>query len=129
MKQTVHEPRNTTGDRDDDRRTGKRVALSYPIRVSGSDDAGHSFSDLAVTTDVSEQGCRFDLLRELSLGSIVTIHIVSRNSGKPQDHRKSQFKIAWVSPSPRGWTIGALILNPANIWRMAFPKRSKVDVS
>jgi hypothetical protein len=129
MKQTVGEHNEAARPKEQDRRKCKRVALSYPIRVSGLDYAGHMFSDLSVTTDVSQQGCRFDLLREVTLGSILSIQIVNRDTGNPHSSRASQFKVAWISPSLNGWSVGALILNPGNMWHMAFPKRVKANGS
>ena len=123
MKQTIYDPKKSVKVQDDDRRGCRRVCLSYPIRVAGSDRLSLPFSDLTVTTDVSEQGCRFDLLRELELGDVLIIQIVERGTGKPHDDKTPQFKVAWVSPSQRGWSVGVVMLTPENIWHMAFPRR------
>jgi hypothetical protein len=124
MKQTIRNPRKELDAEGDDRRQCKRVSLSYPIRVSGCDSTGHSFSDVTVTTDVSDSGCRFDLLREIEMGEVVTIQIVDRNTGKPHDGRAPRFRVAWATPSDRGWSVGVVLLEPENFWHMIFPKRN-----
>jgi hypothetical protein len=106
-----------------DRRQGKRVPISFPIEISGFDDAGRLFRECTVTTDVSEQGCRFDLLRELKRGDVIAIQLISRNGDRPEKSRPLLFEIAWVDASLRGWTMGASKLQPENIWHLAFPQK------
>ena len=110
----------------EDRRKCKRLPLSFPIKVSGTDTAGEEFSDLTVTTDVSDQGCRFDLLRNLQLGDVLTIQIVERDTGKPGSAPPIHFEVAWVGASDWGWSIGVVSAQPGNLWHVAFPKKNPV---
>jgi hypothetical protein len=122
MKQPIHDEAGNSKALEDDRRHCRRVLLSFPIKVSGFDLNGQPFSDLSVTTDVSDQGCRFDLLRQVQLGDVLTIQLVDRSSGKPSDERAPQFRVAWVWPSERGWSVGVTLVHEQNFWHVAFPK-------
>jgi hypothetical protein len=106
-----------------DRRQAKRIPISFPIEISGFDDAGRLFRECTVTTDVSEQGCKFDLLRELKRGSVVAIQLVSRTGERLDKSKPLLFEIAWADASVRGWTMGASKLQPENIWHLAFPAK------
>ena len=90
-----------------DRRKYKRVLLSFRIQVSGIDCTGHEFQERTVISDVSEYGCRFDLLRQILLDDVVKIEVVRLDGGLLDEREQLQFKVAWVDPSVRGWTIGA----------------------
>jgi hypothetical protein len=103
------------------RRKSKRVTISFPIEVSGFDEAGRMFRERAVTNDVSEHGCRFDLMRELKGGEVVAIQLGSRSGQRSDKSRPLLFEVAWVNPSVHGWTVGALKLQPDNLWHLVFP--------
>jgi len=110
-----------------DRRRGKRVVIAFPIEISGFDAAGRIFRECSVTSDVSEQGCKFDLLRELKGGDVIAIQLVSPGKDRPKKSKPLLFEVAWVCPSMHGWTLGALKLQPENIWNLIFPpKKSAV---
>jgi hypothetical protein len=102
-----------------ERRRTRRVRLSFQIEVSGRDRAGHLFHEAAVTTDVNEDGCRFDLVRQLQRGDVVGIRVLGRE-GKPG--KLALFEVVWAKPSERGWTVGAVRLQPVNVWNVHFPR-------
>jgi hypothetical protein len=104
-----------------DRRKAKRVALSFPIEVSGVDSRGRPFCESLTTTDVSEDGCGFNTLREMRCGDIVTI-LVSTPSSAERRIEPVRFQIVWVEASQWGWAIGASKLQPVSVWPMGFPK-------
>jgi hypothetical protein len=106
-----------------DRRQGKRVAIAFPIEISGFDAAGRIFRECSITSDVSEQGCKFDLLRELKCGDVIAIQLVPPGGGRPEKSKPLLFEVAWVSPSSHGWTLGASKLQPENIWHLIFPPK------
>jgi hypothetical protein len=124
MKLTIGDANAAPNAKGKDRRRYKRVPLSFPIEVSGSDSTGKPFCDLTVTTDVSAQGCCFGLLREVRLGDVLTIQIVLRGSRKPDGTKPLGFEVAWIEPSEWGWKIGAVTRQPENIWHMKFPKQT-----
>jgi PilZ domain len=110
-----------------DRRQGKRVVIAFPIEISGFDSAGRIFRERSVTSDVSEQGCKFDLLRELKGGDVIAIQLVSPGKDRPEKSPPLLFEVAWVCPSTHGWAVGASKLQPENIWHLIFPpKKSTV---
>jgi PilZ domain len=104
-----------------DRRRCKRLTLRYQIEVSGFDRSGQLFRDRAVTLDVSEQGCKFNLLREMECGDVVAIRLVGRDGARCDAGKPLLFEIVWIEPSECGWSIGAAKLQAENIWHIAFP--------
>lgn len=104
-----------------DRRKGKRVPLTFPIEVSGFDPTARLFMERTVTTDVSEVGCRFQVKTQLSRGDVVAIKLLNRGSGPSTACKPLLFQIVWVRRDSEGWTAGALMLQPENIWHIDFP--------
>lgn len=109
-----------------DRRQGKRVVIAFPIEVSGFDAVGRIFREHSATADVSEQGCRFDLLRELKGGDVIAVQLVSPGKDRPEKSKPLLFEIVRVAPSAHGWTFGASKLQPENIWHLIFPPKKPV---
>jgi hypothetical protein len=122
---TVPSPDRNDAQKPDptDRRQGKRIPISFPIEISGFDDGGRIFREHSVTTDVSEHGCRFDLLRELKHGDVIAIQLECRNGTRPDNSKPLLFEVAWVDASQHGWSIGASKLQPENIWHLIFPPK------
>ena len=63
-----------------DRRRSRRVPLSFHIEVSGFDSQGQFFRDRAVTADVSDGGCRFELTTTIAVKTPISIQVVHRNA-------------------------------------------------
>lgn len=111
-----------TGQQDRvERRQCKRLPLSYPIEVSGFDHSGKLFRDQVVTLDVSDQGCKFELPRELRRGDFVRIRLAGQNADRHDNGKPLLFEVVWVEPGKRCWTVGAAKLQPENIWHISFP--------
>ena len=73
------------------RRRG-RVKAVLPVRVSGSDGAGNSYTDLAHTLDITETGVRLGAVqRELEVGTQLTLQY--------KQHR-AEFRVVWTEPLP-----------------------------
>ncbi len=106
-----------------DRRKGKRVPLAFPIEVSGFDRTGRHFSEATKTCDISEAGCRFRIKAHLKPGDVVAIKLITRGNGLAPASKALLFQIAWVKPEADGWAVGALKLQPENMWHMSFPPR------
>ena len=106
-----------------DRRRDERASLCFQIQVSGFDPSGRLFQEQAVTSDVSANGCRFALLREVKPKDVLAIQLVGRDGGQNGAGRPLLFEVVWAEPSERGWTVGALKLQPDDIWQSAFSKR------
>ncbi len=104
-----------------DRRKGRRLALVFPIVVSGLDSSGHFFTERTKTMDISETGCRFYLKARLKPGDVLAIRLIRPQDSRPNQEKQFLFEIAWVAPEGDAWVVGAAKLQPENIWHMVFP--------
>jgi hypothetical protein len=104
-----------------ERRRTKRVPLSFQIEVSGRDRTGAAFCERAMTSDVNQNGCKFDLLWELKPGDLVSISVSPKGPRLTPAEQPTIFQVVWVEPSELGWTVGATSLQNKNIWHMVFP--------
>lgn len=104
-----------------DRRSEKRIALVFPIRVQGLAPGDGFFSELTFTLDVSENGCRFAAHTRLFRGCVVAIAVAPREGGD-RPGESALYEVAWASRSGEGWEVGARRLENKNIWGMAFPE-------
>jgi PilZ domain len=109
---TVHGPESEVPSGAERRRT-KRIPLAFQVEVSGREPKGGLFQDQAVTIDVNEAGCRFDLERQLNRGDVVTIRVVQSCSAS---NRPTRFQVVWAEPADLGWTIGVMKLRDEAIW-------------
>src|SRR5208337_602744 len=74
------------------RRRG-RVKAVLPVRVSGSDSCGNSYSDLAHTLDITETGVRLGAVqRQLEVGTQLTVQY---------KQHKAEFRVVWTAPLPK----------------------------
>jgi len=74
------------------RRRG-RVKAVLPVRVSGSDGSGNSYTDLAHTLDITETGVRLgSVQRDLEVGTQLTLQY---------KQHKAEFKVVWTAPLPK----------------------------
>jgi hypothetical protein len=106
-----------------DRRRTRRVPLTFQIEVSGIDRNGTAFRERAITTNVNENGCRFDLVWQLFPGDLISISVISAHREGLKKDSPTVFQVVWVEPSDMGWSVGATTKNPRKIWHMAFPDR------
>jgi hypothetical protein len=113
----------------EDRRQGKRVPLALPIEVSGFDRTARLFFERTMTLDVSEAGCRFQLKTPLERGDMVAIRLLSGQKDEPSAGKPVLFQIMWSIREPEGWTVGALRLQPENIWHVALPSSESPESS
>jgi PilZ domain-containing protein len=105
-----------------ERRRTERLPFSFQIQVSGVDHAGEFFREYTVTTNVSGNGCRFDLLRQVRPKDVLAIQVSPRNpDGELEENRPLLFEVIWSEPNERGWAVGAAQLQPGNIWHITFP--------
>jgi hypothetical protein len=121
--QTIHDKDKKGLPEGAERRRGKRFFLTFQIQVSGTDRSGRTFRDNAVTSDVSEHGCRFDFLRELADGALLKIRVLKRADGLPLEDKPLTCQAVWIEPSVVGWTIGVEQLEPGNLWGIAFARK------
>jgi hypothetical protein len=111
-----------------DRRTERRVNLSFPIEIFGFDKSNHYFTERSVTINVSQGGCGFEIKTPVAARTVVAIRLVSRRGGQPFPHRPVLFVISWVKKMEKDrWAVGASKLQPENLWQIAIPEKALVD--
>jgi hypothetical protein len=108
----------------EDRRSGKRIALTFPIEITGLDSTQRLFVERTVTLDVSEIGCRFRLKTQIAKGEVVAVRLIADLAAGPQSKPPVLFEVIWVEQADDGWHAGARNLQPSDIWHMRFPKKS-----
>lgn len=104
-----------------DRRSEKRYAMVFPIRVHGFDCENHYFSQKTFTLDISAGGCRFALDTEVQRGSVVAVSSIPRDSTEAPV-QKALYEVMWSVKTTRGWEVGARSMDRKNIWGMNFPE-------
>jgi hypothetical protein len=71
-----------------------RTKAVLPVRISGNDISGESYSELVHTLDVSRSGVRLGAVRrQLKVGSLVVLHY--------RQH-KAEFRVIWTKPLGSG---------------------------
>jgi hypothetical protein len=102
------------------KRESRRV-LSRTIEVSGFDRNGRFFSERTLTSDISDNGCKFNLQTEVDRHSALAIRVIHRRHGLELDSRPVLFEVARMEPQPGGWTMGASLMQPIGPWWVEVP--------
>ena len=90
-----------------ERRCSRRLQLAIQLEVTGFDRTGQFFSGYAMTANISERGCRFDLLYELLPGDAILVRLARPSGRFCGESRPIPFEIVWIEPNEHGWTVGA----------------------
>ena len=106
------------------RRKHKRVAMTFPVEVSGFDPNGRLFCERTVTQDISATGCRILLKTQIGRGEVVAIRLLSRGREGASPSRPLLFQVIWVAREGEGWIAGALMLQQEKFWQMEFPGKT-----
>ena len=104
-----------------DRRSGKRLRLNFLIEVTGFGRTGRLFTERTRTHDISEIGCRFDLLTPVERGSVIAIKLLPPGKAALPEEKPWLFEIMWTVTRAIGWTVGARKLQDDKIWKVSFP--------
>lgn len=104
-----------------DRRSGKRLRLNYSIEITGFDQSGRLFTERTRTADISEFGCRFDLLTLVERGSVLAIKLLPPGNTTLPEGKPLLFEIMWIVSREDGWTLGARKLQGDKMWKVSFP--------
>jgi hypothetical protein len=71
-----------------------RTKAVLPVRISGTDISGDSYSELVHTLDVTRSGVRLGAVRrQLEVGSLVVLQY--------RQH-KAEFRVVWIKPLGKG---------------------------
>jgi hypothetical protein len=104
-----------------DRRSGKRLRLNFSIEITGFDRSGRLFTERTRTEDISEIGCRFDLLTPVERGNVVAIKLLPPGKATLPEEKSLLFEIIWTVARTIGWTVGTRKLQGDKIWKVTFP--------
>jgi len=104
-----------------DRRSGKRIRLNFSIEITGFDRTGRLFTERTRTQDISEIGCRFDLLTPVERGNVIAIKLLPPGEAALPEEKPLLFEIIWTVTRAIGWTVGARKLQDDKIWKVTFP--------
>lgn len=106
----------------EDKRRRSRVKAVLPVRISGSDNSGNSYSELVHTLDITESGARLGALRHpLEVGSLITLQY--------KQHRAT-FRVVWTEPVS-GRTehqVGIEAVNHKDLWGLGAELRVQVPM-
>ena len=105
----------------EDRRAGKRLRLNFSIEMTGFDRTGRLFTERTKTDDISEIGCRFDLLTPVERGAVVAIKLLPPGYATLPEEKPLLFEIMWVVARTNCWTVGTRKLQGDKIWKVTFP--------
>jgi hypothetical protein len=102
-----------------DRRSGKRIRLSFHVEIAGLGSDGAPFCEHAAASDVSDRGCQIVLSRALRVGDQLNLRVVrATESGSRETFL---YQVMWVGASAGAWVAGLAALDQGNPWRMNFP--------
>ena len=85
--------RRNSGTREEKPRRHNRLKAVLPVRVSGSDRAGNSYTDLVHTLDITQGGvCLGAVRRDLEVGDQLILQY--------RQH-KAEFRVVWTTQLPK----------------------------
>jgi len=102
------------------RRRG-RVKAVLPVRVSGNDGAGNSYTDLAHTLDITETGVRLGAVqREIEVGTQLTVQY--------KQHR-AEFRVVWTAPLPmlKERQVGLEAVVQRDMWGLGVEQKTQAQ--
>jgi len=69
-------------------RSRGRVKAVLPVRISGNDDSGQAYTELAHTLDITPSGVRLgSIYRQLKVGGVLTLQY---------KQYKAEFRVVWI---------------------------------
>jgi hypothetical protein len=109
-----------------DRRSGKRLQLSFVIEITGFDRTGRLFTERTKTVDISEFGCRFDLHTPVKTGNVVALRLLPPSKESLPKGKPSLFEVMWSVSQRGGWTVGTRKVQNDEMWNVVtFPPTDK----
>jgi hypothetical protein len=94
------------------RRSEPRVALSFPIEVSGFNRSGKYFTEGTSCFDVGEASCAFTLDAEIAADSVVSIRSFHWQNSSVMESRPLLFQVVRLEKREQGWVVAAIRLQP-----------------
>ena len=96
-----------------------RIGLRFSIEISGFDRSGKYFSERSETTNVSRNGCKFRVHKEIGPHSVVAIRVV-RSKDPKGESAPSLFQVSRTEVTRDGWSAGAAKLLDGDPWSVDF---------
>lgn len=112
----VRVPVKPTTTRIANTRSGQRLTVAIPVRVSGKDVKGKVFTEETRTTEVNRAGCRVCLSRETTPEHQVHVALIGSD-------RVAIARVAWVRASDISgyWDVGLELKEAGDFWSIQFP--------
>jgi hypothetical protein len=92
------------------KRNRSRVKAVLPVRVSGNDNSGNSYSELVHTLDITESGAKLGAVHQvLQVGTLLTLQY---------KQHKAAFRVIWTQPvaGRSEHQVGLEALNQRDLW-------------
>ncbi len=96
-----------------------RIGLRFSIEISGFDRFGKYFSERSETTNVSKNGCKFRVHKEIKPDSVVAIRVV-RSKDPKGEAAPILFQVSRTEATRDGWSAGAAKLLDGDPWSVDF---------
>ncbi len=96
-----------------------RIGLRFSIEISGFDRFGRHFIERSETANVSRNGCKFRIHKEIKPDSVVAIRVVRAKDPKG-DSAPILFHVSRTEPTRDGWSAGAAKLIGGDPWSVDF---------
>lgn len=100
-----------------------RTKAVLPVRISGTDISGDSYSELVHTLDVARSGVRLGAVRrQLEVGSLVVLQY--------RQH-KAEFRVVWTKPLGKGaeQQVGLEADAQRDLWGLEAGTQNRLQVS
>ena len=100
-------------------RRANRAKAVLPVRISGTDSSGESYSELVHTLDVTRAGVRLGSVRRLlEVGSLIVLQY---------RQFRAEFRVVWTKPPGVGveHQVGLEAIAPKDLWGLALGTQSQ----
>ena len=104
----------------DEKRRHSRIKAVLPVRVSGDDISGNSYSELVHTLDITESGARLGSVRHsLKVGGLITLQY---------KQPRATFRVVWsgLVPGRSEHQVGLEAVNHRDLWGLGAESRVQV---
>jgi hypothetical protein len=95
------------------RRSEPRVALTFPIEVSGFERSGRYFIERTSCCDVGEFSCAFSLQAEIASDAVLAIRSFHWQNSSVMESMPVLFQVVRMEDHPEGRVVAAVRLHPA----------------
>ena len=98
-------------------RRSKRLGLSFPVHVQGTNASGDAFQERTAVISVSAHGALLTLTASVQKGQTILVE----NSGT---RKQKEFRVVYVGSARHGkWRVGIeFVHGPADFWGIYFPE-------